>query len=400
MPGKVSTRSHGIRERVSCGLPTIGDVEGSELVERRIPDQLATDGLEPALAAELDFLAGRAAPDDDSGLLDDGVLARARWLAGDTAHARALLAELDLAALGAQGLAAAAWTASRVGPSDVLPALDAALESGPELLSANDVPLGPRLRYLGIVRAARGQTRAAIDLLRTAVTVGDQRAPLWGALSRADLARVIHSARAAAALPGDVAAAAADEERRAATAARTFLAAGGYLGLSARLDVELGRGDMVGEAATGWFSPGTTWRTGFGVQPPVEVSGSKGLRALRYLLVHRDREVAAIELARVSDEEDPTEVASALAGINLAQLVDARSDAVRGTEAEALRALVVDDATRTRVSKLLRRTVDRLGEHHHLLGSHLAASVRTGHVCSYDPPLPTRWRIDDADRDR
>ncbi|MEM9515287.1 MAG: hypothetical protein AAGA42_10565 [Actinomycetota bacterium] len=367
-------------------------MEGAELVERRIPDQLATDGLAPALAAELDFLAGRGTPASDSGALDDGVRARAHLVAGDAATAQSLLAGLDVAALGAQGLAASAWTASRVGDPDMLRMLDAALGSGPDLLSGDGVPLGPRLRYLGVVRAARGDILDAIDVLRAAVAVGDQRAPLWGALSRADLARVVHSARAAGVLPDDAAGAAADEERRAATAARTFLAAGGYLGLSAQLEYALGRGDVVGDAATGWLSPGATWRVGFGVQPPIDITGSKGLRTLHYLVEHRERPVAAVELGLVADGDDPTAVAAALTGIDLATLVDARPAAVRGTEAESLRGMVVDDSMRTRVSKLLRRTVDRLADEHRLLGRHLAASVRTGHVCAYRPPLPTDWR--------
>ena len=53
-----------------------------------------------------------------------------------------------------------------------------------------------------------------------------------------------------------------------------------------------------------------------------------------------------------------------------------------------------DDRSRSRVSKLLRRTIAQLDDASPTIGRHLAATVSTGHLCSYTPMLQPslRWQ--------
>ncbi len=60
-----------------------------------------------------------------------------------------------------------------------------------------------------------------------------------------------------------------------------------------------------------------------------------------------------------------------------------------------LRETFFDDTVRSRVTKLLRRTIVKLGETHRLLGAHLDAAVRTGHACRYEPTgsVEINWHL-------
>lgn len=363
--------------------------DAATIVERGIPDRVATDDLAPRLAAEIEFLADRRAPSGDSDVFDDGVHARRLVVAGDGGAARRLLAGLDPATLSLQGVAAAAWAASRVGPRSVVGALTGVFRSGPDTLEDDGIPLGPRDRYLGSLLAAAGDLDGAAEALRRAAAVGDVRAPIWGALARAELARVLQTASALG--PGSPLGAVDGELRRASVAARTFFAAGGYRGLLTRFDREVGSPDHPGTAATGVLWHADSWTGGFGVQPASAIGGGTGLRAIHHLLVHRDRPVAAVELGRVIEGGDGTEIADALAGVDPLALVLPRAGGVLSARVAELRALVLDETVRSRVGKAMHRTIDRLAADQPVLAAHLAAAVRTGHVCRYDSPTPVEW---------
>jgi hypothetical protein len=190
---------------------------------------------------------------------------------------------------------------------------------------------------------------------------------VWGAIARVEWYRIVETRRMISGAGPDPA------HRSALTAAQTFFAAGGYRHLAAR-----SAEDAVA-VHTGALVPGSRWLVGFGAQPSVEVRDAKGLRALRHLVSRRGRPVAAVELDRIADGADET-----------AARLDLPDDI--GDDAR-LAATVRDDAARSRVSKLLRRTVDRLAEAHHALGAHLATAIRTGYVCVYLGDEQCRWRL-------
>jgi hypothetical protein len=139
--------------------------------------------------------------------------------------------------------------------------------------------------------------------------------------------------------------------------------------------------------------PGALWTVGFGVQPAVTVRTGKGLDALRYIIANRHRAVPAIELCRMLDGGDVAEIADLATGDVLAQLSAKGGD---GNDLVGqLRALFFDDSTRSRITKLLRRTIAKLGEAHRLLGLHLEASIGTGHACRYEPAgtVDVSWQL-------
>ena len=55
-------------------------------------------------------------------------------------------------------------------------------------------------------------------------------------------------------------------------------------------------------------------------------------------------------------------------------------------DADVVRALLIDESARSRVTKLIRRTVAFLATRHRLIGEHLSVAVTTGHQCRYTPP--------------
>jgi hypothetical protein len=346
-----------------------------DVLDRGIPDLVATADLPAPLAAEVDYLAGRVrawtVPRSD---VHPGVRARALVLAGDSEGARRSLSALFSTSAPdwtLQGAVASTWAASRVGPAEVLDELGPLIESSSdEFLVDGDVPLGPRATSSGLLAAARGDLAVAVRDLGGAVLAGDRRAPVWGAVARLELARVLRSS----AVRGE------DEVagRRALVAARTFFAAGGYEHLRHRIEELDGTPRPVDVAVPrlGHLVPGSAWTVGFGVQPPVAVPTSTGLRALRHLIAHRDRDVLAVELDAVLSEVPVPDLHA------LADALDAGGH----------RALM-DDRARTRVSKSLRRTIARLGDAHALLGQHLAHTVRTGYRCRYEGGPGIAWRL-------
>jgi hypothetical protein len=306
-------------------------------------------------------------------------------LAGDERRANDLLAEIVVAELQGHGLTAAGWAASRVAPAPFAAALLDRVADEPALLRDGDVPLGPRALAEGPLIAATGDLDTAIERLEHAVADGDARAPLWGALARLELARVLRCRAAVGAFDpeGDAAAV-----RPLAQAAGLFFRAGGYRSLATRLAATLDPAPSsrpLGAPTVARLSRGANWSVGFGVMAPVTVPAAKGLLALRYLVDHAGLGVPATILDTVADGRTP-----AFSPASLAVAIE--------RDGEELLVELSDEAIRTRVDKLLRRTIARLADAHPLLGDHLRGSVRIGQLCRYEPTpgSPITWRTGDG----
>ena len=165
------------------------------------------------------------------------------------------------------------------------------------------------------------------------------------------------------------------------TAATTFFGAAGHRHLEGECRAMSG-GTIDGRArpSLGHLRPGPRWIVGFGVMPPVEVGPSKGLTVLRHLLANRHRPVTAIELGRVAAGEPAGDLALAPVGAG-----EPDGD-------EDLWSAVFDDRVRSRVTKLLRRTVVQLRGAHPLLGQRLDGCLTTGYVCRYSSE-GTDWEL-------
>lgn len=350
-----------------------------DLLDRAIPDSCSTAGLPAAAAAEIDWLAGRGARWTDPGRnVSAGVRARALVGEGQFAPARRLLSFGDLGTDGPQDLAAAVWAASRVGSSAMLDALAVQVAQLPGgFLTASELPLCPRVQLEGLLAAASGDLPEGARLLQQAADVGDYRAPVWGALARLELGRVL---RASGTMDPSA--------RRVLTSAATFFGAGGYLHLAARARACQQPPAVIDAAAPGLghLVPGERWSVGFGVVPPVEVAETKGLRALAHLVANGDRSVPAVELDRVL-AGGSTEGHEVLDPADLEQLRRG------GSESSELYTLVMDDRVRSRISKLLSRTLVKLGDVHPALAVHLTETVSTGYLCRYSPPSGVVWRL-------
>jgi hypothetical protein len=63
--------------------------------------------------------------------------------------------------------------------------------------------------------------------------------------------------------------------------------------------------------------------------------------------------------------------------------------------AHEVRTLLRDEVVRSRIGKLLSRTIGRIENEHPLLARHLRSTLRTGHSCRYDPTAGTSvvWNI-------
>ena len=356
--------------------------DAADLLQHRIPDVLSTAGLPVRLAAEIDFLAGRVHRwCDRSDHSTAAISARSLAVLGRRSEAYRALGDVDIERAAIDDLAAAAWAASRVGGPTVSSILARLRDHSSEFLDEG-LPVGPRRLYTGMVLGAQGDLRAAIDELTSAVTVGDARAPLWGALCRLELGRVLRTAEA---VPiGDVA-----RSAPILTAARTFFGAGGYRWLSARID-------EVDGPVRALLDVGRPAAVGFGVQPEQEIRTSKGLVALAHLIANDERVVSAAELACVVDGGAPSAIASMTStawnagSTDLDVCFDGGAD---GTT-EMIRAVLFDETTRSRVTKLLRRTISNLNDVQPVIGAHLAASVVTGYGCRYRPTgAPVSWRL-------
>lgn len=387
------------------------------LLDRGVPDVVDTDALPPRLAAEIDYLAGRTATWVNPSIeVSAGLRARALVVAGRLPEARRSLVEVaGSGPVDAQDAFAAAWASSRVGgpaidlatvASSTGPPDDAGHRPGDGFVSIDGVPIGHVAFADGLAAVHQGDLTAAADSFAIAVAAGDRRSPLWGALARVELSRVRWTMVDLLPLGDPGRPAAIDEARRLGLSARTFFVAGGYrhlmsttAGLFGRVEAEgsgaaaeagagAGRGAHGGsharaEPRLGHLVEGPSWTVGFGAVPPVEVRPSKGLVALRHLLLEPGRAVAAVELDLVIDGEDPVELGH-----------DALLAAVASGEADEseLRPRLLDPRARSRTSKLLRRTIERLRDDHPVLAQHLAMTVRTGYACRYDGDPAITWR--------
>ncbi|HSL56738.1 MAG TPA: hypothetical protein VK866_02750, partial [Acidimicrobiales bacterium] len=328
---------------------------GRQMFDHDVPDRIDTTGLPATIAAEIDALAGRAERWTEPGAgVGPGVRARALVLAGDTRTARAVLEGLDPGRAEPPELVAAAWALSRVGPVALVAPVLARFADVPAdaFLGDDDLPLGPVALVRGWGAMAAGDLDAAEADLTAAAEVGDRRAPFWGALARMELARVLRS-RALLDDDPEVQQRSAERATRAETSARTFLVAGGYRGLLARIEAESDDGaDRVDDERSGpwasphvgWLRPGEAWTIGVGVAPPALVPDRRGLVALRHLVAHRHRRVPAVELDRLLDGAAVSMFARAALDGTLDALVD-RPDGAGGdvAGAAALRALLADD---------------------------------------------------------
>lgn len=305
--------------------------------------------------------------------------------------ARAALGRLtDGGPVDPQDAAAAIWAASRVGDRAVADVLVDALTSfdpvGPDgFVVVDDVPLGHRAYLDGLLCVTIGDLDGADAALTEAVARGDERAPLWGALARVELARLRWTATDVLTVEDPCRTAGIDDARRLALAARTFFVAGGYrhlVGTTADLFGDPLLSDRA-EPRLGHLVEDASWLVGFGAQPPVRVSATKGLLALRHLIEHRDRAVTAVELDVVLDGGDHRALdhEALLAAVEAGEM--AESD---------LRPRLLDGRARSRTSKLLRRTIDRIGDDHAVLARHLVATIQTGYACRYVADPAIRWR--------
>jgi len=346
----------------------MGMEDAPSLLEDRIPDLTSTVDLPVRLAAEIDFLAGRVDRWSDPGAqCTPAVSARSRALLTRPVDARQALARVDVATAPIADIAAAAWAASRAGGPTVATILERLDAEASEFLD-DGLPIGPRRMYMGLLHAASGDLGLAIDELGKAVVVGDHRAPLWGALCRLELGRVLRTAEA---VPFDASSAAP-----VLTAARTFFVAGGYRSL-------LGRVEHANAPVRATLEVERQSPVSFGVQPEVVIRSSKGLVALRHLVTNGHRVVTAAELAQVVDGGDGSRIAAMASAAWMSG--DTEIDPLDAGASEMIRSMFFDDTTRSRVTKLLRRTITSLSESHRLMAAHLGASVVTGHGCRYRP---------------
>jgi len=347
----------------------------ADILERRIPDVTSTCHLPDQLGIEVDFLAGRTERWARCSTIGPGLRARALIVAGELDEARAVLDEFETANASPHELIAAAWAVSRVGSTPLAEGLLERVGQFGESFVVDEVPLGPRGTSVGLLRSTIGDLDGATIALREAAAIGDARAPIWGALARLELTRVLRCAAAVGV--GANGQSTLDEAERASLAARTFFLAGGYRSLLERTT------HIAGERVRGTLLIGPRWTIGFGVQPNELIGSTKGLVALRHMLANRHRPVSSIELIRLLDGGDVDEIVDLVSGDTLGQLA---ADEVADSEVEArLRKIFFDDSNRSRITKLLRRTISKVGESHRLLGDHLHAAIRTGHVCRYVP---------------
>lgn len=355
-------------------------------IERGIPDLIATDRLPAVAAAEVDFLAGRC-----GNWLDLGgpmVRARARVCLGREAEAIDLIERSIGDTRDPQEIVAGAWAVSRVGPRRAAEDLLAALDRSAPFLFESDVPLGPSALAQGPLLAAMGDLDSAEARLNEAVEQGDRRAPVWGARARIELARIKMSRRAA----GDLDAGLSADIDHLLSSATLFFRAGGYHFMQTMTDELAATTEVptLGAPNVGRLRPGRPWQVGFGVAADVAMRPAKGLTALRHLVENPGRPVPAVELDQLVNGGDVT-LLDELRGRLADRDPEVSSDEYFSAE---IRSALFDEKTRSRVGKLLARSIRRVTDEHPLLGSHLSAHVRAGHLCRYDPSDvdPVIWK--------
>ncbi len=351
----------------------------------------STAALPNVLAAEVDLLAGRwerwVAPDVDAGLR-----ARALVIAGRPGEARDALTEPGVGSGSVQGLAAGVWAGSRVGaPGDVRDVWNRRIDDADGigvLVEDDGVVLGPADLFRALLRLHDGDIDDALGLFAAAAAAGDARSPAWGARVRLEWARALATLAEVVDTPALV----ADERDRVLRSASMFFVAGGYVHL-AMVATDLASTPAVtvrADPTLGHLLPGDRWSIGFGVQPAVDVRASKGLIALRHLVGNRSRAVPAVEIEAIVDGrlDDANQIVRQIGAV-----ADGGSGAGADRAAAVLAERFRDDRARSSVSKLLHRSIERIGDQHVMLARHLRVTVHPGHLCRYTGSDRVAWQL-------
>ena len=280
---------------------------------------------------------------------------------------------------------------------------------------------GPVVRLLGVLALTRGDTDAAIahfeDALARCVRLGAAAEEVRSAegLARALLARDAGGDRARAADLVENA-----RVRGAALGLGGPLAALASVPLRATAPVAVTRdGGHAPEGASTarrarLVRNGATWCIACGAETG-DVKHTKGMLYLEALLAAPGTGITAAELERRDDGERRGDAAAAAAALRRrlldlrAELAEAdawsdvgRADAIREQIEELAEQLTAgaaagpDDAgaaerARLNVTRALHAALRRIEAACPELGRHLAASVRTGNVCVYDPSEAISW---------
>ena len=353
------------------------------------------------------------------GHLHEATAARVLLAAGDTAQAALELERalpLVLAGSGPRWLAAAtdlAAVAAGTGSTAAAAALDEVLAGYRGRLvvwaGANTVT-GPVGHYLGLLAAQLGRTDDAADLLAEAAALEEQIGALpWLALTLAALADVL--ARRSA---GDDLARSANHRSR----ARAIASQLGMTGLLASLS----------PPADEWAlrRDGDGWLLTAGDEQ-ARLRDTRGLRYLRALLAVPGREVTALDLVaggaglRSSSAEPLLDQTGRdvyrrhLAALDTElEAADRTGDRDRASRAETERQAVLaelsrasglggrprrataeDERARVNVTRTIRAALGQISAVAPKAGAHLAASIRTGRACRYEPAPggPARWHV-------
>ncbi len=298
-------------------------------------------------------------------------------------------------------------------------------------------------RYLGLLATTLGRLDDAERHLTAAIEINERMdARPWAAHCRHDLAVLLRRRD----LPGDASRAEAlDRSARATAVAVGMILADSIAdsgGDSPVATTEARPASATGPITSATFRrEGEYWTLEFGADT-FRVRDAKGMRHLARLLVSPGREVHALELARFeapssapdivldpamlevggSDDAGPILDAEAKAAYRerlrelqqeLAQAeawndperaarLQEESDALTHELAAALglggRDRVASSAAeraRISVTRAIRSSLARIGEHSEGLSDHFDATIRTGTFCSYtpDPRAPIAWRL-------
>jgi tetratricopeptide (TPR) repeat protein len=270
---------------------------------------------------------------------------------------------------------------------------------------------GSMKHRLGALALRLGRVRDAVTHLRAAVRELDDVAALpWTARARLDLARALRAA-------GSV----ADAVEEGAAARETMHA----LGMSRPLaDLDHAGGD----AATTWslVRDGSDWLLEAGTER-VRLPRSRGFDHLRTLLANPGRDLAAFDLdagetrfaptsgIEVLDDRAKSGYRRRLAEIDAeldasdeggdqvraAALADEREQILAelrratGLGGRDRRTNDVTERARVNVTRNLKRSIEQVARVAPMAAQHLAASIRTGTYCRYDPAPggPQSWRV-------
>jgi tetratricopeptide (TPR) repeat protein len=300
-------------------------------------------------------------------------------------------------------------------------------------LGAAEGSVGAVDRYLGLLAASRGELDSAVRHLEAAIDTNDALgARPWSAHCQHDLAVVLRRRK----VDGDL----ARGDDLDAKARLTAQALG--MALAERI------GDTGGTAQAAEVSHRTTavfrregeyWTVGFGPDT-FRARDSKGMRHLARLLAVPGREIHALELAStydgsvrhaqhgelaivndlgdagaILDPEAKAAYRTRLTDIG-AELAEAEqwNDPERANRLEAERqalvaelaaavglggrdrvAISASERARVSVTRAIRAAMARIRAQNAALGDHLAATIRTGTFCSYnpDPQASINWEI-------